>query len=130
MALAAMARSRFWNCSAEMKEKEPANRSMPPQPASKDGGTKCHRDSFMMRLRALTEPPVSTPRRWPRWAVGAVWLSMVSNRLVIWLPMPKPGGSAACAVGERTRTSSQATTVLAERDTGYLLSPPGRRGRG
>ena len=58
-----MERRSCWNCSPEMKLKLPANRSMPPQPASKEGGTMLHSDSFMIRLRATNDPPEKAPRR-------------------------------------------------------------------
>ena len=62
-----------------MNENEPPNRSMPPQPALNDGGIKDTMLALITRLRETTEPAEMTPRRWPRWAVGAVALVIVPN---------------------------------------------------
>ena len=111
-----MARSRFWNCSIEMNENEPPNRSMPPQPAFTDGGTRCHSDSFMMRLRATTEPPVTTPRRWPRCAVGAVALVRVLNSVCSWVSSP-------AALADSVGSSARARTASGNRRRRGMATP-------
>jgi hypothetical protein len=55
-----------------MKEKEPANRSMPPQPALKDGGTGVPQRLVHDAVAGIDRAAGQYPRRCPRWAVGAV----------------------------------------------------------
>ncbi|MNG14228.1 hypothetical protein D3C84_979630 [compost metagenome] len=62
-----------------MNENEPANMSMPPQPAWKEGGLKLTTGELDILFLTRNEPPVITPRVAVSYAPGSVLFDIDSN---------------------------------------------------
>ena len=96
-----------------MKEKAPANVSMPPQPARKEGRLTVAMGSERTGARRYRLPRVQWPEAWPSKAVGpVVFTAAPLQKVSISESTSAPAGGARQSEAAHTSTNARAAMVM------------------